>query len=96
MQAITGIFSSQAQAERAVTTLKSQGIPSDKITLLTPGAHDQARPASVPTDAAEQPGIGKAIGAVVGAATGFRMPCWSQSCPALARSRPWACWGRPC
>jgi len=71
MQAITGIFSSQAQAERAVGTLKSQGIPPDKITLLTPGAHDQARPASVPTDAAEQPGIGKAIGAVLGAATGL-------------------------
>ncbi len=71
MQAITGIFSSQAQAERAVATLKSQGIPSDKITLLTPGAHNQAQPASVPTDAAEQPGIGKAIGAVVGAATGL-------------------------
>jgi hypothetical protein len=71
MQAVTGIFSSQAQAERAVATLKSQGIPPDKITLLTPGANQQADPASVPTDAAEQPGIGKAIGAVVGAATGL-------------------------
>jgi hypothetical protein len=71
MQAITGIFSSQAQAERAVATLKSQGVHSDKITLLTPGANKQADPASVPSDAAEQPGIGKAIGAVVGAATGL-------------------------
>ena len=70
MKAVTGIFSSKAQAERAISALRSQGIPSDKITLLTPGdAH--AGPAGVPTDAAEQPGIGKAIGAVVGAAAGL-------------------------
>lgn len=71
MQAITGIFSSQVQAERAVEMLKSTGATADKITLLTPGTHDQAQPASVPTDAAEQPGIGKAIGAVVGGAAGL-------------------------
>jgi hypothetical protein len=71
MQAVTGIFSSQAQAERAVASLKSQGTELDKITLLTPGSKAQAEPASVESDAAEQPGIGKAIGAVVGAATGL-------------------------
>jgi hypothetical protein len=71
MQAVTGIFSSQAQAERAVASLKSQGTEADKITLLTPGSKTQAQPASVATDAAEQPGVGKAIGAVVGAATGL-------------------------
>jgi hypothetical protein len=71
MQAVTGIFSSKAQAEQAVATLKSQGVPADKFTLLTPGANNQPQPASIPIDAAEQPGIGKAIGAVVGAATGL-------------------------
>jgi len=71
MQAVTGIFATQAQAERAVTSLKSQGIDSEKITFLTPGSRVQVEPASVPSDAAEQPGIGKAIGAVVGAATGL-------------------------
>jgi hypothetical protein len=71
MQAVTGIFSSQAQAERAVISLQSQGIDASKITLLTPGSKAQAEPASVPSDATEQPGIGKAIGAVVGAATGL-------------------------
>jgi hypothetical protein len=71
MQAVTGIFSSKAQAEQAVATLKSQGVPADKITLLTPGATNQPPPASIPIDAAEQPGIGKAIGAVLGAATGL-------------------------
>ena len=71
MQAVTGIFSSQAQAERAVASLKSQGTEADKITLLTPGSKTQAQHASVASDAAEQPGIGKAIGAVVGAATGL-------------------------
>jgi outer membrane lipoprotein SlyB len=71
MQAVTGIFPSQAQAERAVTSLKSHGTESDKITLLTPGSKADAQPVSVETDAAEQPGIGKALGAVVGAATGL-------------------------
>jgi hypothetical protein len=71
MQAVTGIFQSQAQAESAIASLKSQGTEASKITFLTPGSKSQAGPASVPNDAAEQPGIGKAIGAVVGAATGL-------------------------
>ena len=70
MHAVTGIFSSKTDAESAISKLQSQGIPSDKLTMLTPG-DGHARPADVPTDAAEQPGIGKAIGAVVGAATGI-------------------------
>jgi hypothetical protein len=71
MQAVTGIFHAQSQAESAVASLKSQGVHADYITLLTPGSRVQAEPSSVSTDAAEQPGIGKAIGAVVGAATGL-------------------------
>jgi hypothetical protein len=70
LQSVTGIFFSQAEAERAVGILRSTGVPADKITLLTPG-NIQQELESVPVAAAEQPGIGKAIGAVVGAAGGL-------------------------
>jgi hypothetical protein len=67
---VTGVFSSQAEAERAVKALRTTVVPSDKITLLTPG--DIRRELdSVPVNSAEQPGMGKAIGAVLGAAGGM-------------------------
>ena len=70
MQAVTGVFASQAKADDAIETLLSNGVPADKITLLTPG--NRVRKADpIPIDAGEQPGIGKAIGAVVGAAGGI-------------------------
>jgi hypothetical protein len=70
LQSVTGIFLSQSKAEHAVQTLLATGIPADKITLLTPGETPQELK-SVPLDEAEQPGMGKAVGAVVGAAGGF-------------------------
>jgi len=70
VHAVTGIFSSQPQAERAVSALRATGIAADKITFLTPNQTPEKLKA-VPVDTAEQPGMGKAIGAVVGAAGGF-------------------------
>ena len=70
MQAVTGIFSSQTDAERAVKTLRSTGVSTDNITLMTPG-NLQNNLNSVPMDATEQPGMGKAMGAVLGAAGGL-------------------------
>jgi hypothetical protein len=70
MQAVTGVFSSETDAERAVATLRSNGISSDKITLLIPG-DIQKELSSIPVDAAEESGMGKTIGAVLGAATGL-------------------------
>jgi hypothetical protein len=68
VKAVTGVFTSQVNAQRAVEALQAAGVPENKITLLTPGdAHQH----SEPIDSAEQPGIGKAIGAVVGAAGGL-------------------------
>jgi hypothetical protein len=67
---VTGVFSSQAEAERAVKAFRTTVVPSDKITLLTPGDIKQELD-SVPVNAAEQPGMGKAIGAVLGAAGGM-------------------------
>jgi hypothetical protein len=70
MQAVTGVFASQAKADHAIETMLSNGVGADKITLLTPGSRRrQAEP--IPVDAGEQPGIGKAIGAAVGAAGGM-------------------------
>jgi hypothetical protein len=70
MQAVTGVFSSQAEAERAVKALRTSGIAADKITLLTPG-NIKEELSSVPVETTEQPGVGKALGAVLGGAGGL-------------------------
>jgi hypothetical protein len=67
VQAVSGVFLTQADAHRAVEALRLK-LPEDKITLLMPG-DSRAKP--VPVDATEEPGMGKALGAVVGAAGGF-------------------------
>ncbi len=70
MKTVTGVFASQPDAQRAVSELRAAGTHDDHITLLTPGS-TQAQVESVPNVAAEQPGMGKAIGGVLGAATGL-------------------------
>src|ERR1700758_5881321 len=70
MQAVTGVFSDQRTAQKAVDALRIKGVASNHLTLLTPGDM-RAQSTEVSIDAAEQPGIGKALGAVVGAAGGF-------------------------
>jgi hypothetical protein len=67
MRAVTGVFSSQAEAKRAVHGLRAGGIAPDKITLLTPGNIEEELE-SVPVEATEQPGMGKALGALLGGA----------------------------
>jgi hypothetical protein len=71
MQAVTGVFSSQTEAEQAISRLQSSGLQKDRITLLTPGDKDFKKVGTVPVDATEQPGMGTAMGAVVGGATGL-------------------------
>jgi hypothetical protein len=73
MEAITGVFKTRADAERAVNEAHAAGISADKITLLTPGTVDHVNQEirSVPTDAAEQPGMGKAVGALAGGGVGL-------------------------
>lgn len=66
MKTITGTFAGRADAERAVAVAHNAGVPSSRITLLTPGA--QSHLESVPMIAAEQPGMGKAVGGFMGAA----------------------------
>ena len=73
MEAVSGVFKTQADAQRAVNAACEFGVPADKITLLTPGSADEIKKEaeSVPLDAAEQPGIGKAVGVLAGGGVGF-------------------------
>lgn len=71
MQAVTGIFKSQTQADQVVRTIRSSGIHTDRVTLLTPGGTIEEKVKSVAVDTTEQPGIAKAIGGVVGGAAGL-------------------------
>lgn len=73
MEAVTGVFATCAAAESALQKVHSAGVPLDKLTLLTPGSANQvAKEAeAVPVDAAEQPGMGTAVGALLGGGVGF-------------------------
>jgi hypothetical protein len=73
MEAISGVFKTRARAENAVKQALAAGIAADRVTLLTPGSVDQVNREilSVPTDTTEQPGMGKAIGALAGGGVGF-------------------------
>ena len=72
MSVITGVFKSRAAAEQGVTQLRSLGIAQESINLLTPESTPQEL-AAVPKTDAEQPGISKGLGAVVGGMAGFRL-----------------------
>jgi hypothetical protein len=70
MKTVIGVFASQSDAQHTMTEMQLAGAQNDRITLLSPGS-SQAEVQSGTTVAAEQPGIGKAVGAVLGAATGL-------------------------
>jgi hypothetical protein len=70
MKTIAGVFRSRQDAERAAAQIRDTAVGSDKVTILTPG-QDESQLQSVPTVDAEQPGMGKAIGAVLGASAGM-------------------------
>ena len=69
MQTVVGIFTAQAAAEHAAEQLCRLGIARDQIHFLIPGTSiDQSE--QVPTSETEQPGMGPALGSVVGGAFG--------------------------
>ena len=72
MKAISGVFVSRSSAENAVKEIRKAGVPDDRVTLLIPGTVDQVEyeVESVPVDDAEQAGIGRAIGALMGGGVG--------------------------
>jgi len=73
MEAITGVFQTRPEAERALRELHNAGIPADRVTLLLPGSVDQVEKEvqAVPTDSTEQPGMGNAMGALLGGGVGI-------------------------
>ena len=73
MEAITGVFTTWQAAEAALQQLHNVGMSSDKVTLLTPGNADHVAKEvqAVPVDTAEQPGMGNAVGALLGGGIGF-------------------------
>ncbi len=73
MEAVTGVFTTREAAERALQAIHKAGIPVDKATLLTPGSADKINKEieAVPTDSTEEPGMGNAIGALMGGGIGI-------------------------
>jgi outer membrane lipoprotein SlyB len=70
MEAVTGIFTSTAAAERAIARLRSLRVADKHINILAPGA-TLAEVAEVPTSDTEQPGMGTALGSFVGGVSGL-------------------------
>lgn len=69
MKSTVGVFTSLADAQRAINELQSLGVANDSINLLTPD-HSRKNMEDVPTTEGEQPGMGSAVGGVVGGAIG--------------------------
>jgi hypothetical protein len=70
MQAVTGVFKSQDQAENAADQLRSLGIPEKRIGIVRPGSAPERLEAGVPVTDTEDSGMGRAMGATVGGAMG--------------------------
>ena len=68
MEPIVGIFSTREGAQRARAALMAGGLSADRIELLIPGKQEDLE--SVPTEEAEQSGVGHAVAGVVGGAAG--------------------------
>jgi hypothetical protein len=70
MRAVAGVFDSREAACRAFTGLRGSGFSPDALSLLSPHS-SEAEIHAVPVSETEQPGVGKAIGGVVGASLGM-------------------------
>ena len=71
MEVVTGVFRSRDSAEKAVSQLRSLGIPDERLGVLTPGSVSEQRlETGVPVTDTEEPGMGRAMGAAVGGAMG--------------------------
>jgi len=70
MKTIVGVFPQLRDAEDAVKQLRTLGFTQDHLVVLIPGAANKELD-SVPTTQTEQPGMGKALGGVIGGATGL-------------------------
>jgi hypothetical protein len=69
MEPVVGIFKSRFDAFRAVDGVRALGVKQEKINILTPGSTDR-EVAAVAVSETEQPGMGAAIGTLVGGSVG--------------------------
>jgi len=69
MTPVVGIFQSRSASGEGIKRLLAAGIKSEHISVLTPASSDQ-QIAAVPVSDTEQPGMGAAIGTLVGGALG--------------------------
>jgi hypothetical protein len=67
MTTVAGVFRSRESAEHAADELRRMGVRN--VNLVAPGTVDGAN--AVPTTPTEQPGMGRAVGGVVGAGIGI-------------------------
>jgi hypothetical protein len=70
METIIGIFKLREDAAGAVRGLQSIGFEEKNVILLYPD-RDESNVRAIPSQDAEQPGMGKALGSVVGGAAGL-------------------------
>ena len=70
MKTTVGIFSQRQNAADAVAQLRALGFTHNHLSILTPEASNKELD-TVPTTQTEQPGMGKALGGVIGGATGL-------------------------
>jgi hypothetical protein len=70
MEPVAGVFRTVEDARRAFIELRHAGFSPDDLSVLSPGDVEDKIP-TVPVSATEQPGMGKTIGGVVGAALGM-------------------------
>jgi outer membrane lipoprotein SlyB len=71
METVTAIFTSPEGARRAAERLRAAGVPAEHIICLWPGTSGREVERKVPTEDAEQPGLGAAVGGAVGGAVGL-------------------------
>src|SRR5207244_3221106 len=66
MKNVVGIFSSSSDAERAAARLAEIGVPPSGIRQLTTNTSERQIHSIIPIAETEQPGMGKAIGGLLG------------------------------
>jgi hypothetical protein len=69
MITVAGIFDNRTDAEHTIDRLRALGLQDGNLDLLVPGGNEEQL-AAVHTADTEQPGMGKAVGSVVGGALG--------------------------
>jgi hypothetical protein len=70
MNTVAGIFQTHEEGARAVEALRGLGLSEANLSLLSPGTSAPETEAEVQTSDTEQPGMGNALGGLVGGAMG--------------------------